>query len=132
MVYDITRRETFNHLNNWLRECRSNGNESMTILLIGNKSDLEHKRAVSYEEGNEFARANGLTFMECSAKDSTNINEAFLKSAEIIMEKMDKGIIDIENDMSGVRPVNYVIGPILNKLSKMTVEEESTASNCPC
>ena len=51
LVYDITRRETFNHLTRWLEEARQNANSSMVIMLIGNKVDLEHRRAVSYEEG---------------------------------------------------------------------------------
>ncbi|GAM27307.1 hypothetical protein SAMD00019534_104820 [Acytostelium subglobosum LB1] len=51
LVYDITRRETFDHLTCWLKEARYYANNNMTIILIGNKSDLEQKRAVSYEEG---------------------------------------------------------------------------------
>jgi GTPase SAR1 family protein len=47
-VYDITRRETFNHLASWLEDALQHSNANMTIMLIGNKSDLEHRRAVSY------------------------------------------------------------------------------------
>jgi Ras-related protein Rab-2A len=46
LVYDITRRETFQHLNRWLDEAKQNSNANMVIILIGNKKDLEHKRAV--------------------------------------------------------------------------------------
>ena len=46
LVYDITRRETFNHLTSWLDDARTHSNSNMTIMLIGNKSDLEHRRAV--------------------------------------------------------------------------------------
>jgi GTPase SAR1 family protein len=42
-VYDITRRETFNHLTSWLEDARQHSNSNMTIMLIGNKSDLEHR-----------------------------------------------------------------------------------------
>lgn len=55
LVYDVTRRETFNHLSRWLEETRYNANPEMTIMLIGNKIDLEDKRVVSYEEGQAFA-----------------------------------------------------------------------------
>lgn len=51
LVYDITRRETFNHLSAWLEDAREHANENMTVMLIGNKSDLASKRAVSVEEG---------------------------------------------------------------------------------
>merc|ERR1712093_504912 len=68
LVYDITRRETFNHLANWLEDARQHANPNMTIMLIGNKSDLTHRRAVSREEGEAFAEKYGLVFMETSAK----------------------------------------------------------------
>jgi len=51
LCYDITRRETFNHLKGWLAEVQEHSNKEMVIMLIGNKSDLEHKRAVTFEEG---------------------------------------------------------------------------------
>ena len=54
-MYDITRRDTFNHLTRWLEEARQNGNPNMQIMLIGNKADLEAKRCVSTEEGERFA-----------------------------------------------------------------------------
>jgi len=72
-VYDITRRESFNHLGRWLEEARQNGNPNMTIMLIGNKSDLEHRRAVSTQEGQLFAQENGLVFLETSAKSAANV-----------------------------------------------------------
>jgi len=62
LVYDITRRETFNHLTRWLEEARQNANQSMVIMLIGNKSDLDHRRQVSMEEGEKFAKDHGLIF----------------------------------------------------------------------
>merc|ERR1711982_183087 len=55
LVYDITRRETFHHLSAWLEDAREHANPNMTVMLIGNKSDLASKRAVSFEEGQQFA-----------------------------------------------------------------------------
>ena len=69
-MYDVTRRETFDHLQSWLTDARDNANTNMTIMLIGNKCDLEAKRQVSKEEGEKFAKENGLVFMETSAKTS--------------------------------------------------------------
>ena len=80
LVYDITRRESFNHLTRWLEEARQNGNPNMTIMLIGNKNDLEHRRAVSTKEGELFAQENGLIFMETSAKTATNVESVSVKS----------------------------------------------------
>merc|ERR1712000_602867 len=73
LVYDITRRETFEHLQSWLEDCRRYSNQNIVIMLIGNKCDLGNKRAVSKEEGEAFASKNGLTFLETSAKTAENV-----------------------------------------------------------
>lgn len=72
-MYDITRRETFDHLQSWLEDCRRYSNQNIVIMLIGNKCDLETKRQVSTEEGTKFAEDNGLTFLETSAKTAENV-----------------------------------------------------------
>lgn len=71
----IDRRETFNHLASWLEDARQHANANMTIMLVGNKSDLAHRRAVSTEEGEQFAKEHGLIFMEASAKTAQNVEE---------------------------------------------------------
>ena len=68
MVYDITRRSTYNHLSSWLTDARSLTHPNTVIYLIGNKGDLEAQRDVSYEEAKQFADENGLLFLEASAK----------------------------------------------------------------
>jgi Ras-related protein Rab-2A len=103
LVYDITRRESFNHLSRWLEEARQNGNPNMTIMLIGNKSDLEHRRAVSTKEGEIFAQENGLVFLETSAKSSANVETAFIKTAENIYEKIKEGVYDPSREGNGVK-----------------------------
>jgi len=103
LVYDISRRDTFAHLSRWLQEARQNGNENMTIMLIGNKCDLEHRRQVSPEEGKKFADENGLMFLETSAKTAHNVEEAFLKPAQEIYLKIQKGIYDVSNEQYGIK-----------------------------
>ncbi|CAN7079749.1 unnamed protein product [Brassica oleracea var. botrytis] len=76
LVYDITRRETFNHLTNWLEDVRQHANPNMSIMLIGKKCDLAHKRAVSKEEGEQFANENGLLFLEASARTASGRSTA--------------------------------------------------------
>ncbi|TKY72295.1 Ras-related protein RABB1c [Spatholobus suberectus] len=100
LVYDITRRETFNHLASWLEDARQHANANMTIMLIGNKCDLAHRRAVSTEEGEQFAKEHGLIFMEASAKTAQNVEEAFIKTAATIYKKIQDGVFDVSNEVS--------------------------------
>lgn len=103
LVYDITRRDTFNHLANWLKDCREYANSNMAIMLIGNKSDLEARREVKKEEGEAFAREHGLIFMETSAKTAANVEEAFIGTAKEIYTKIQEGVFDINNEANGIK-----------------------------
>jgi Ras-related protein Rab-2A len=103
LVYDITRRDSFQHLSRWLEEAKQHAHPSMIILLIGNKSDLEHRRVVTYEEGYAFAQANDLLFMETSAKTAQNVEESFLKTANEIYTKILSGDIDVSNESHGIK-----------------------------
>ncbi|XP_026436074.1 ras-related protein RABB1c-like [Papaver somniferum] len=106
LVYDITRRETFNHLASWLEEARQHANADMTIMLIGNKCDLSHRRALSTEEGEQFAKENSLIFMEASARTAQNVEEAFINTAATIYKRIQNGDIDVSDQSKGI-----IIGP---------------------
>jgi Ras-related protein Rab-2A len=68
LVFDITKRSSFAHLQSWLEEVRRQGTDNMTVLVVGNKSDLAADREVTREEAEAFARANNLRYIETSAK----------------------------------------------------------------
>lgn len=106
LVYDITRRDTFTHLSNWLQDARENGNADMVITLVANKTDLDSRRTVSTEEGQKFARDNNLIFVEASAKNSTNVEQAFELTAQSIFLKVKEGSLDITSETCGVRMGN--------------------------
>ena len=112
LVYDITRRETFTHVTKWLDDVRTNSSKNVTVILIGNKKDLEDKRQVSYEEGEAFAKENGLMFLETSAKTAYNVVESFNLSAQCILNNIERTGIDptlnsninLNKGMDGVNP----------------------------
>ena len=94
LVYDITNRESFNHLTLWVKDVRQHSISNLVIMLIGNKSDLELARAVRREEGEAFAREHDLIFIETSAKTAQNVDEAFIQTAHLVYEKVQKGLLD--------------------------------------
>merc|ERR1711991_669541 len=98
LVFDITKRSSFAHLQSWLEEVRRQGTDNMSVLVVGNKSDLAADRQVSREEAEEFAATNGLKYIETSAKTADNVDAAFLGSAEEIYNKMKRGEIFIESE----------------------------------
>ena len=94
LVYDITKRDTFDHINKWINEVKNNGSKDIVCMLIGNKKDLEEERQVRYEEGKELADKNKMLFIETSAKTAENVQECFYLSAEKILEQISKTGID--------------------------------------
>ena len=77
LIYDITDKDSLEHLNFWSAQIQLNAPEKSKCVLVGNKCDLEGSRAVSTEEGKMYAEKNKIKFFETSAKDGTNINEVF-------------------------------------------------------
>lgn len=102
LVYDITRRETFDHLQSWLDDARSHSS-NMSIILIGNKSDLDGRRQVKAEEGEAFAAQHGLLFLETSAKTAFNVEEAFMSPALEVYNKIKRGQVDFTNEANGIK-----------------------------
>jgi len=87
LVYDITRRDSFEHVSQWLQEARANADPELVITLVGNKNDKVQDRQVSYEEGNAFASRYGLHFLETSAVTGHNVDEAFNRTASLVYNK---------------------------------------------
>jgi small GTP-binding protein len=77
IVYDITNSESFQTLDYWIEEIKSNSHEFTKMILVGNKCDLEDERQVKKEEGKDYAKKEKIKFYEVSAKEGTNINTAF-------------------------------------------------------
>jgi len=88
IVYDITDKESFDNVRQWLFEIDRYASENVCKLLVGNKSDLANKRAVEFEAAKSFADELNIPFLETSAKNATNVEQAFLTMAAQIKNKM--------------------------------------------
>lgn len=77
LVYDITKRPTFDNVQRWLRELRDHADSNIVIMMAGNKSDLNHVRAVPEDDAQVLAEKEGLSFLETSALEAVNIEKAF-------------------------------------------------------
>jgi small GTP-binding protein len=88
LLYDITAAPTFASLSRWLKELRENVNPDILVILVGNKSDLSDKRAVSTDEGIGFSKSQSLLFIETSARDATNVQEAFTSLITEVVKKL--------------------------------------------
>eukprot|EP00928_Gymnodinium_smaydae_P031158 TRINITY_DN22960_c0_g1_i1.p1 TRINITY_DN22960_c0_g1~~TRINITY_DN22960_c0_g1_i1.p1 ORF type:complete len:364 (+),score=51.84 TRINITY_DN22960_c0_g1_i1:106-1197(+) len=87
LVYDITRRDSFDHVTNWLGEARNNADPELVIMLVGNKNDRQSERQVSMEEGQAYANQHGLSFLETSAVTGFMVDEAFTRTARMVYQK---------------------------------------------
>lgn len=128
MVYDITRRSTYNHLSSWLTDTKNLTNPSTVIFLIGNKSDLESTREVTYEEAKKFADENGLMFAETSAMTGQNVEEAFLETARKIYQSVQDGRLDLNSAESGVQQKQ----PQRQGRTSLTDDTQNNKENCSC
>jgi Ras-related protein Rab-11A len=134
LVYDITNQQSFDNIPNWLAELRVHVSATCSIFLIGNKCDLEHLRAVKKDVADRFARDNGLSFLETSALEKTNVDKAFEWLVKSVYDVVVAGPVDTTRQgfqkpiagskTGGAQPVN------LNQPAPAA--KESGSGGCKC
>ena len=103
LVYDISNRDSFEHISSWIEDCLAQSPKTVFMVLVGNKSDLNEKRKVTFEEGEQMARNHNLLFFESSAKTGDNVDRIFEESAKEINKKINEGYYDLESDICGIK-----------------------------
>lgn len=88
LIYDVTNTKTWSNVRTWVRNIEGNAPQTVNKILIGNKCDLAQMRQVSTQQGNQLAREYGMKFLETSARDNVNVQEAFLTLAKDVVERM--------------------------------------------
>lgn len=119
-------RDSFNSLQNWLSDARSLASPHISIILVGNKKDLEHQREVSYQEACDYAKENGLTYIEGSALSGENVAESFLKCARQIINSIETGDINPDRIGSGIQ-----FGDLsLRQMQRNSEKDTKNSSTC--
>ena len=85
VVFDLTKKESYDHIKSWINEAKEN-NDKLKTILIGNKLDLKDERMVTIDVAKQFAEKNNLKYIETSAKDGTNINESFQAIIDLLFD----------------------------------------------
>ncbi|XP_068324541.1 ras-related protein RIC2-like [Pyrus communis] len=98
LVYDVTRNSTFESVERWLKELRDHTDPNIVVMLVGNKSDLRHLVAVSTEDGKSFAERESLYFMETSALEATNVDNAFSEVLTQIFRVVSRKAMESGNE----------------------------------
>ncbi|XP_037364720.2 ras-related protein Rab-12 [Talpa occidentalis] len=107
LVYDITKKETFDDLPKWMKMIDKYASEDAELLLVGNKLDCETDREITRQQGEKFAQQiTGMRFCEASAKDNFNVDEIFLKLVDDILKKMPLDILrnELSNSILSLQP----------------------------
>ena len=85
VVFDLTKKESYDHIKSWINEAKEN-NDKLKTILIGNKLDLKDERIVAIDVAKQFAEKNNLKYIETSAKDGTNVNESFQAIIDLLFD----------------------------------------------
>lgn len=123
VVYDITRRSSYENVRNWLLELREFGGEDMVVILVGNKSDMGQSREVEKEEGKGFAETEGLCFMETSALKNLNVEEVFLEMITKILDITCQRSLEAKVDE---KPINVFSGKEIHLVDEVTATKQAT------
>ena len=98
LMYDISKKESFLKIKDWLKNIYEHKDEDFPILLLGNKCDLEKEREVTKEEGEQLANELKLIFYETSSKEDINIEKAITELIEMIYKSLGKKFAGFETD----------------------------------
>lgn len=97
LCYDITDRQTFLNVEEWIKEIKKYANHNVKVILCGTKSDLKIKRQISYEEGKSLAEKNNFGFYETSAKNDVGVTELFEKTSSELLTEFTKELNEKNN-----------------------------------
>lgn len=121
LMYDVTNEESFNSVQDWVTQIKTYSWDNAQVILVGNKSDMEAERVVTYDRGKQLADQLGLEFFETSAKENINVKNVFERLVDIICDKMSDSL-DQDQSMTN-----------MNKGTRLTDNPmPNQMNNCQC
>jgi Ras-related protein Rab-3C len=121
LMYDVTNEDSFNSVQDWVTQIKTYSWDNAQVILVGNKSDIERDRIISYDRGKQLADQLGLEFFETSAKENINVKNVFERLVDIICDKMSDGL-EADQSMGNV-----------NRGAKLTDNPmPNNQNNCQC
>ena len=128
IVYDINNEDTFDSVQSWIQECKLQTPKTVTMVLVGNKCDLECK--VDRNKAKEIAEENNMLYFETSAKTGKGVDELFKKSAAKIKDNIEKNYYDLTNESCGVKIGNLLYDVQIKKNKKLQKGYVEKKKNC--
>jgi Ras-related protein Rab-2A len=128
IVYDINNEDTFDSVQSWIQECKLQTPKTVTMVLVGNKCDLECK--VDRNKAKELAEENKMLYFETSAKTGKGVDELFKKSAAKIKDNIEKNYYDLTNESCGVKIGNLLYDVQIKKNKKLQKGDVEKKKNC--
>ena len=128
IVFDINNEDTFDSVQSWIQECKLQTPKTVTMVLVGNKCDLECK--VDRNKAKEIAEENGMLYFETSAKTGKGVDELFKKSAAKIKDNIEKNYYDLTNESCGVKIGNLLYDDQIKKNKKLQKGDVEKKKNC--
>jgi len=132
LAYDITKQQTFDHVEKWLDELRIHADQNILVMLVGNKSDLSSLRAVPVEVAREFAQQEGLFFLETSALDSSNVESAFIGLLSQVYRTVSRKQILVDGHESNWDKVNLELEGTKIKMPFQETECQNPKKRSSC
>lgn len=127
LVFDMTKRQSFDHMARWLEELRGHADKNIVIMIIGNKCDLGSLRAVPTEDAQEFAQRENLFFMETSALEATNVETAFFTILTEIYRILSKKTLAANEELDSTGNSGLLKG---TKINVPCQEQQPSRKSC--
>ncbi|CAJ0573446.1 unnamed protein product, partial [Mesorhabditis spiculigera] len=134
LVFDVTSRESFEHIQGWLNEAQNNVGGpcpgQSVFQLVGHKADREQERQVLHEEGEYFAKYHKMKYIETSAITGENVNDAFLMMAHEVHARLESGYLRIQDGWEGIK--SGMMGTRSIYLSEEDLRDDTPSNSCSC